>query len=94
MTIDETVEAVKKEIDKQKATLKRQRDEINVQAHLAKADIKDELDKLEVKYEKFQDKIRPFEKEMIHTNHEVLGAVKELGHEISEGYKRIIATFR
>jgi uncharacterized protein YjbJ (UPF0337 family) len=69
--------------------LKQQRDEINVQLHLAKAEVRDEWDKLEPKWEEVKGKVATVSKVASQTADSVTTAAGLLADEIKEGYERI-----
>jgi hypothetical protein len=64
--------------------LKRKRDELRVQVHLASKEIQDEWEELEGKMEHFSATARIRE-----TGEGVGGALGQLGHELKLGYERI-----
>lgn len=71
--------------------IKQQRDEVNLQLHLAKEDIKDDLDELEDKWNQLVDKMSDIGKEAETAGRDILDSAKELGHQIKEGYERVKA---
>jgi uncharacterized coiled-coil DUF342 family protein len=80
-----TKDDLKKTVD----ALTRQRDELNVKMHLAKAEVKDEWDKLETKWEEVQGKIATVREEAEKTTETVTTATGLLADEIKKGYERI-----
>jgi hypothetical protein len=72
-------------------TIKNQRDEINLQLHLAKENIKDELDELERSWNQLVAKMAEIAKEADNVGRDILQSAKELGHHIKEGYDKIKA---
>ena len=72
-----------------KADLRQTRDELRVQMHLAKADARDEWDKLEGKWEEFQRTMDKVEDAAEDAADDVGDAMSSLGEEIKEGYKKI-----
>ena len=80
-----TMDDLKKTVD----ALTRQRDELNVKMHLAKAEVKDEWDKLETKWEEVQGKIATVREEAEKTTETVTTATGLLADEIKKGYERI-----
>ena len=70
-------------------TLQQQRDEINIQLHLAKEEIKEEWEALEKSWEQFLTKVGTISKEADEARKDITTAAKELGHQIKEGYARI-----
>ncbi|MDH5575303.1 MAG: hypothetical protein OEY80_07465 [Nitrospirota bacterium] len=80
-----TMDDLKKVID----DLKQQRDEIHLQLHLAKAEVRDEWDKLEPKWEEVKGKMVNMSEAAGQTAESVRTAAGLLADEIKEGYKRI-----
>jgi uncharacterized coiled-coil DUF342 family protein len=68
--------------------LKRHRDEINVQMHLARAEMRDEWDGLEKKWDSLQSKFSAFKKDTGQSSKEVRAALSLLAGEIGQAYKR------
>jgi len=81
----ETKEQLTKMVD----DLKRQRDEIKLKLHLAKADARDEWSKLEVKLEQMKTKMDSFRQEAGTTAGEVGKALELAAAELKKGYERI-----
>ena len=69
--------------------LTRQRDAIKVKLHLAKADIRDEWDKLETKWTDVRGKLDTLTDEAEKTTESVTTAAGLLADEIKKGYRRI-----
>ena len=80
-----TMDDLKKMVD----DLKQQRDEINVQLHLAKAEVRDEWDKLEPKWEEVKGKMATVSEVASQTTESVRAVAGLLADEIKEGYERI-----
>jgi len=80
-----TMDDLKKMVD----DLKQQRDEINLQLHLAKAEVRDEWDKLEPKWEEMKGKMATVSDVASQTAESVTATVGLLAEEIKEGYERI-----
>jgi len=72
-----------------KEDLQQTRDEMRVQMHLAKADARDDWDKLERKWGDFQVKLDQVEDATGDSAKEVGAALSTLGDELKAGYKRI-----
>ncbi len=72
------------ELDDMLEDLKRRRDELRVQMHLASKELKEEWDELEDKMEHFAAKAH-----LKQTREGVGNALGELGREIGAGYKRL-----
>jgi len=66
-----------------------QRDEIEVQLHLATMDIKEEWDNTEKKREEFIESLGVISNETKEASSEMIHAVKVIGDELKEAYKRI-----
>ena len=69
--------------------LKRHRDEIRVRLHLAKADLKDEWERLEEKWRHFERKVKEVGREGRVTAGEVAAALRLAADELRKGYARI-----
>ena len=80
-----TFEDLKKLID----GLTRQRDELKVKLHLAKADIRDEWDKQETKWEEMRGKMAALSDEGEKSVESITSAAGLLAEEIKKGYERI-----
>ena len=80
-----TMDDLKKVMD----DLKQQRDEINVKLHLAKAEVRDEWDTLETKWEEVKGKMATVNEVASQTKESVAAAAGLLADEIKQGYERI-----
>jgi uncharacterized protein YjbJ (UPF0337 family) len=80
-----TMDDLKKLID----DLKQQRDEINLQLHLGKAEVRDEWDKLEPKWEEVKGKMATVGEVAGQAAESVTAAAGLLADEIKQGYDRI-----
>jgi CBS domain-containing protein len=69
--------------------LRRVRDELRVQIHLAKAEAKERWDALEHKFHEAEEKARLVARESEKPLHDVGAALRNLLHEIREGYRQI-----
>jgi len=69
--------------------LAQQREELNVKLHLAKAEVRDEWDKLETKWEEVKGKMNTVGEEAGKTAESVTTAAGLLADEIKKGYERI-----
>ena len=69
--------------------LKKHREELQLQLHLAKSDIKDEWDELEEKMVHLQSKFSTLKKEAAESSKEIGVALSLVADEIAEAYKRI-----
>ena len=77
------------QIEKIKASIEQMRDEIMLKAHLGKADAKDELAKLEKKWDSFLADHKPLADEATKTASKAGAALLEVGEELKAGYKRM-----
>ena len=80
--LDERIEVLKND-------LRQTRDELRVQMHLAKADARDEWDRLETKWDEFQEKLDKVEDAAEDSAKDIGKVLAALGDEIKSGYKRI-----
>ncbi|HBP89028.1 MAG TPA: hypothetical protein PKK23_12855 [Nitrospirales bacterium] len=72
--------------------LKRQRDELHVKLHLAKADARDEWAKLETRWEEVRTKMEAVRKEAGHTTEAVGSGLSLVLDELKKGYDNIRKT--
>ena len=70
-------------------TLQRYRDEVRVQLHLARQDVKDEWDDLDVYWQRFRSKVDDIVHDAEDTSQEARQSVRELGDELRKGYERL-----
>ena len=80
---------LKKEFDELSDTLKQQRDEIELQIHLASMDAKDEWQNAEKNWGQFVDALGVITDETKETSSELIHTTKVIGDELIETYKRI-----
>jgi uncharacterized coiled-coil DUF342 family protein len=69
--------------------LKQERDELNVKMHLAKSDMKDEMQKLEEKWEDLRKRGTRAMEAVDDSAIEVSDTLRKLGEEIKEGYRKL-----
>ena len=69
--------------------LRRERDELNVQMHLARAEVRDEWHKLEPKWEHFEARAKEVAASAGEASKDVGSALGLLGEELQHGYARI-----
>jgi uncharacterized protein (DUF342 family) len=69
--------------------LKQQRDELRVRVHLAKAEAKEEWDKLEDSWENIQPKLDKVKGHTVEASKEAWSALELAGEAIKKGYQRI-----
>jgi archaellum component FlaC len=87
MDTDRYKEALEREL----ALLAQMRDELKVQMHLAKADAKDEWNRLEKKLETVQSELRTLGEDAKAPLREVQSASRALLDELKKGYERVRA---
>lgn len=80
---------IKKEFDELTDTLKQQRDEIEVQIHLASMEAKDEWNDGEKKWGEFVDALGVITDDTKEASSDLIHATKIIGDELKETYKRI-----
>ncbi|MEM8680068.1 MAG: hypothetical protein AAGF97_12005 [Planctomycetota bacterium] len=69
--------------------LKQERDEIKLQIHLGKAELRDEWDKMEEKFVGLNNDYEPLREAVGETADEVWESLKLVGGELLEGFHRI-----
>jgi uncharacterized coiled-coil DUF342 family protein len=69
--------------------LKTNRDELKLKAHLAKAEVKDELHSLESKLTQLNDRFEPTKHAVGETADHVWESLKLVGEELMDGFHRI-----
>ena len=69
--------------------LKTERDELRVQAHLASAEIKDEIEEVEKAWHEVEKKMREFKEDAVETSAEIRASTKVVLEEIGSAYQRI-----
>jgi len=72
--------------------LKRQRDELQVKLHLAKADARDEWEKLETRWDEVKTKMQSVRQEASHTTESVSTGLGLVLDELKKGYDNIRKT--
>jgi hypothetical protein len=77
------------EIDELISVIRQQRDELNVQMHLAKAEILDEWKSTEIKFEQLVGKANSVKKEAGEASKDILSALELVADEVKHGYERI-----
>jgi len=81
--------ATKSELDRVLQELQRQRDELNLKMHLAKAEAKDEWQELERKWQELKPKLDAAGGEAMKTGENVLAGLQLSLEEMRKGYERI-----
>ncbi len=69
--------------------LRRQRDELRVQLHLASMEAREEWEVLEGKWSLLNTKMKQIADEVTHSGREVGASLGKIGQEIESGYQRI-----
>jgi len=69
--------------------LERQRDELKLRAHLAKAEARDEWEELETKWERLRSRLKAAGEEADVVSEDVRAAASILADELKKGYERI-----
>ena len=80
---------IHEDLEKLTTTLKQQRDEINLQLHLASMEVKDEWEYAEKDWEEFMEKITDITDEAKETGEEFLDATRAIAEELTLAYDRI-----
>lgn len=83
------MEDVKKVLAEKKAQIEQLRDEVALKAHLGKAEIKTELERLEKDWNSFVVKYKPMAKEAGETAKKTGTALGAAADELKAGYERI-----
>mgnify|MGYP001815729571 CR=1 FL=1 len=83
------IEQITERLEKVLKELKTERDDLKVQLHLLNMDAKEEWNELENKYENFKSKASIVAEATEDSAGEVVEALKLVGEELHEGYKRI-----
>ena len=83
------IEQITERLEKVHKELKTERDDLKVQLHLLNMDAKEEWNELENKYENFKAKASIVAEATEDSAGEVVEALKLVGEELHEGYKRI-----
>ncbi len=69
--------------------LKQERDELRLQMHLGSEDLKDEMSKLDDRLADLVDRVEPIKDAMEESADDVWEALKLVGSEIKDGFKRV-----
>lgn len=77
------------DIDRMLEKLKGQREELKLQAHLFKAETRDEWEKVEGQWQHIQSRAREVGRVGSEAGEEIALTVRNLGQEILDGYSRI-----
>ena len=76
-------------LDTARERLEQMRDELKLKAHLAKADAREEWERLETKWHQFEARVRASRRDTDEAMDTVWNDVKHLADEIKEGYERL-----
>ena len=71
------------------SSLKQQRDEIALQMHLGKAELKDEWDKLQKRLDQLNDDFEPVKDAVGESAENVVESLKLVAGELKEGFSRV-----
>ncbi len=71
------------------SALKQQRDELAVQVHLGKAELKDEWEKLQRKLDQLNDDFEPLKSAVGESTENVVASLKLVADELLQGFRRI-----
>jgi len=80
---------ISEELEKLAEGLKQQRDEINIQLHLASMEAKDEWEKSEHIWDEFLEKLMEVNDETKETGEQLIHTTKIIGDELKSTYDRI-----
>lgn len=80
---------IPEEFQKLLDALHQQADELRVKMHLAKADARDEWEKLEKQWEELQGKAGVIRETAEEASADIASALKSLAHEVEKGFERI-----
>lgn len=84
---------LREELKKLEDAVIQQRDELRVKMHLAKADARDEWEKLEGKWDEAQTKFAEVKKAVGESGESIEAAARLLADELLKGYERIRKLF-
>jgi len=80
---------MKQEFDQLLEKLSAQRDEVNLQLHLASMEAKNEFSQAEEKWTQVKQKASEIADDSVETTDEFISAAKVVGEELAEAYQRI-----
>lgn len=81
--------SMKDDLNKLSESVKQYRDELRVQLHLARQDVRDEWDDLDEYWEKFRQKLEDIRHDAEGVSQETRETTHKLGEELKAGYERI-----
>lgn len=82
--------ALQEEFDSLADKLKQQRDEINLQLHLASMEVKEEWERSEQKWNQFKAQLTELRDETEDVTEELTAATLVIGEELGNAYRRIV----
>ncbi len=94
MSAKKSIDELRKEARELMARLREERDELHLQIHLAKAEARDEWEKLEPSWEEFQARVHAVAETAGDASKDVYSALGLLGDELRHGYDRIRKAMR
>jgi chromosome segregation ATPase len=89
-----TVQNIQRELSHLTENLRRERDELRLQAHLLKAELADEWHALEHRWDHFEQKAAKVSHVAADAAHEVGAAARLVGEELAQGYAKIRASLK
>jgi uncharacterized protein (DUF342 family) len=75
-------------------TLRQERDELNLQLHLAKAEVKQEWEQLEKKWDNLEQRFDSFGNEAKASAGEVAASLRQVAADLDRAYKRLRKNWR
>lgn len=81
--------SLKDELKRIAETVERQRDEVRLQLHLARQDVKDEWDDLEEYRDRFRKKLEDIVRDAEDTGQETRQHVRKMGEDLKQSYDRL-----
>ena len=82
-------EEKRKSLEQLISRLKQERDELALQIHLGKEELKDEWDAVQQKLDQLTHRFEPLNKAVAQTTEDVWESLKLVGEEVKEGFQRI-----
>lgn len=80
----------KEDLRKLSDTVKQQRDELRLQLHLARQDVRDEWDDMEEYWERFRHKLDQILHDATDASEEAYRTAHHVGEDLKAGYRRIL----
>ena len=85
---------MKQEFEDLMAKLTTQRDEANLQLHLASMEVKEEFENADQTWEQVKKKASDIADDSVETSDEFISAAKVVGEELTDAYKRIASRIK